>query len=104
MLCAGHFKMVFIAIILNCMTSRFCDTARTVSELVFVMVFGLVLGLAAVQLELNFHPGIRTGFLKKIGVFRASDGAFNLPEVLLGYCWDTAGRLFLLPEAFHSHT
>ena len=69
--------------------------------MVFGIVLSLVLGLAAVLLEPHFLPGIWTGFLKKIGVFRASDGDFNLPEVLLGYCSGTAGILFLLPEAFH---
>ena len=70
--------------------------------MVFEMVILLVLGLAAVLLELYFLPGIRTGFpgiFEKIGVYPGlillpNHGAFKLPEVLLGHCPGYCGDTF----------
>ena len=77
--------------------------------MVFEMVILLVLGLAAVLLELYFLPGIRTGFpgiFEKIGVY---PGLILLPMVLSNsprYCSgtarDTAEILFLVQTAFHT--
>ena len=80
--------------------------------MVFGIVLSLVLGLAAVLLEPYFLPGICTGFLMKIGVYRVLilppiPGIVPeilpeiLPGILPGYCRGTAGILFLVQTAFH---
>ena len=81
--------------------------------MVFGIVLSLVLGLAAVLLEPYFLPGIWTGFLTKIGVFRGlilppiprivpEILPEILPGILPGYCKGTAEILFLVQTAFHT--